>query len=313
MSNKVLSVTLNPSIDKTITVEHLIPYGLNRVMSIRQDPGGKGINVAKVLKDFEANVTVFGLLAGNQGKLLSDFLKDAEIKYDFLQVKGETRTNLKILDKSNNEMTEINEMGFEVTPEDLEAFKEKFKKSVKEAAAVVLCGSLPPGISKNFYAECIAIAKSEGVKTVLDADATALAEGIKAFPYAIKPNIHELERLDGHTFRSINEVANAAKRLIQTGIEIVIVSMGPDGAIVADRNTVYKADSWDVTVKSPIGAGDSMVASLVYSILRNDSLYDIAKITTAAGTVTASKEGTQTCTKDEVLRSLDNVTVSKIQ
>lgn len=143
----------------------MIPYGLNRVMSIRQDPGGKGINVAKVLKDFEADVTVFGLLAGNQGKLLSDFLKDAEIKSDFLQIQGETRTNLKILDKSNNEMTEINETGFEVTPEDLEAFKEKFKKSVKEAATVVLCGSLPPGISNNFCIQTSAVCRNRKKNT----------------------------------------------------------------------------------------------------------------------------------------------------
>ncbi|HEX3017307.1 MAG TPA: 1-phosphofructokinase [Caproicibacter sp.] len=312
MSAKVLTVTLNPSIDKTITVEKFVPYGLNRVLKTRQDPGGKGINVAKVLKNFGVDVTVFGLIAGSQGKLLTDFLNKAEIETDFLQIPGETRTNLKIFDESINKMTEINETGFQVTPEILDSFRNKFKESIRGAAMVVLSGSLPPGIPDGFYAECIAAAKSEEIRTVLDADAGALAEGIKAVPYAVKPNIHELELLNGRHFTNSNEVVDAVKALINTGIEIVIVSMGADGAIVANKDEAFKVDSWDIPVKSATGAGDSMVGSLVYSLLRNDSLYEIAKITTAAGTITASKEGTQICTKNEVLQSLENVTVKKI-
>lgn len=312
MSAKVLTVTLNPSIDKTITVEKFVPYGLNRVLKTRQDPGGKGINVAKVLKNFGVDVTVFGLIAGSQGKHLTDFLNRAEIGTDFLQIPGETRTNLKIFDESINKMTEINESGFQVTPEILDSFRNKFKESIRGAAMVVLSGSLPPGIPDDFYAECIAVAKSEGIKTVLDADAGALAEGIKAVPYAVKPNIHELELLNGRHFTNSNEVVDAVKALINTGIEIAIVSMGADGAIVANKDEAYKVDSWDIPVKSATGAGDSMVGSLVYSLLKNDSLYEIAKITTAAGTITASKEGTQICTENEVLQSLENVTVKKI-
>lgn len=312
MQGKVITVTLNPSIDKTIAVERLIPYGLNRVISTRLDPGGKGINVAKVLKNFDVDVTVCGMIAGSQGELLKNFLKSSGIKADFLQIQGETRTNLKIFDECINKMTEINETGFNVTSEVLNSFRQKFKQSIQGAKIVVLSGSLPPGIPENFYAECIEIAKAEGIKTVLDADATALAEGVKAIPYAIKPNIHELELLSGHPFADRNEILDAVKKLIKTGIEIVIVSMGPDGAIVANRDEAYKVDSWEVAVKSATGAGDSMVGSLVYSILRNDSLYDIAKITTAAGTITASKEGTQICTQNEVLQSLENVTVNKM-
>ncbi|HEX3039766.1 MAG TPA: 1-phosphofructokinase [Caproiciproducens sp.] len=312
MRGKVIAVTLNPSIDKTITIEHLVPYGLNRVVSTRTDPGGKGINVAKVLKNFGADVTVTGLIAGSQGKLLLDYLKNADIPADFLKNPGETRTNLKIFDQSVNKTTEINETGFHVTPDVLDSFRQKFKKAVKEADIVVLSGSLPPGVPEDFYAECIHTAKNQSVKCVLDADAGALAQGVKAVPFAVKPNLHELELLSGQTFSSRNEVAKAAGKLIETGIQIVIVSMGPDGAIIADRNKTYKANSWKIEEKSATGAGDSMVASLAYSILNKESLYDIAKITTAAGTVTASKEGTQTCTLDEVLHSLANVTVTRL-
>lgn len=312
MCEKVIAVTLNPCIDKTMTIDRLIPYGLNRVIAARTDPGGKGINVAKVLKSFGTNVMVTGLIAGNQGKLLLDYMTGAEIPADLIQTPGETRTNLKIFDQSANKITEINEAGFHVTPEILNSFRHKFKALVKESDIVVLSGSLPPGVPEDFYAECVLTAKAAGAKCILDADAGALAQGVKAVPFAVKPNIHELERLCGHSLSGRDEVAKAAEKLIETGISIVIVSMGADGAIIADRNEVYQAIPWKIEEKSATGAGDSMVAALAYSILTKKSLYEIARITTAAGTVTASKEGTQTCTLDEVLRSLENVTVTRL-
>jgi 1-phosphofructokinase len=313
MFGKVITVALNPSIDKTITLERLVPYGLNRVTGTRTDPGGKGINVAKVLKNFGADVNVTGLIAGSQGALLLDSLNNAGIASDFLEIPGETRTNLKIFDRSVNRTTEINESGFHVSPEILDSFRRKFEKDVKEAEIAVLCGSLPPGVPEDFYAECICTAKDAGTKCILDADAGALAQGVKAVPFAVKPNIHELELLNGKTFSNRNEVAKAAEKLIETGIEIVIVSLGADGAILADRNEIYQAVPWKIEEKGATGAGDSMVASLAYSILNNKSLHDIAKITTAAGTVTASKEGTQTCTLNEVLESIDRVSVTRLQ
>ncbi len=312
MNDKVIAITLNPSIDKTIILEKLNPYGLNRVVSSRIDPGGKGINVARLLKNFGVDVMVSGLIAGKQGKLLTDYLNKSGIDTNFMEVSGETRTNLKIFDESVNKTTEINETGFFVSNDVLTTFMQKFKSLMKTASITVISGSIPPGVPNDFYAQCISTAKSEGVKTLLDADGEPLAEGLKAVPYAIKPNIHELELLNKCTFSGINEIVNAVKKLIEKGIEIVIVSMGPDGAIVADRNDVYKVDSWDVKVKSAVAAGDSMVGSLAYSILRNDSLFDIAKITTAAGTITATKAGTEICSLDEVLSSIRNVTVTKI-
>lgn len=312
MYGKVIAVALNPSIDKTIAIEHLVPYSLNRVVATRTDPGGKGINVAKVLKSFGADVTVTGLIAGSQGKLLLNYLKEADIPADFIKNPGETRTNLKIFDRSENKTTEINEPGFHVTPDVLDSFRQKFKGAVQEAEIAVLCGSIPPGVPEGFYAECIRTAKAAGAKCILDADAGALAQGIKAVPFAVKPNIHELELLNGHTFSNRDEVVKAAERLIETGIQIVIVSMGPDGAIISGQNGTYQAVPWKIEEKSATGAGDSMVAALAYSILNEKPLNDMAKITTAAGTVTASKEGTQTCTLDEVLRSLENVTVTRL-
>lgn len=312
MNGKIVTVTLNPSIDKSILIDKLVPYGLNRVSHSRTDPGGKGINVARVLKNFGADVTVLGLIAGSQGKLLADYLKQMEIKTDFLEIDGETRTNLKILDNSVNRITEINETGFYVTPDDLNRFRKKYKIYAEQADVIVLSGSIPPGIPQNFYAECISIAKNGGKKVILDADGAALQEGLKAIPFAVKPNTQEFESLVGQKFSNQVEMIRAVKKLIQTGVETVIISMGPDGAIVSDSSKIYHVNSWDIEVKNATGAGDSMVAALAYSVLKKDSLYDIAKITTAAGTITASMAGTQICELDDVLKSLHCVTVSRI-
>lgn len=312
LDGKIAAIALNPSVDKTITLEKLVPYGLNRVKSARLDPGGKGVNVARVLKSFGADVTVSGIIAGNNGALLKEFLDKAGIENDFLCVPGETRTNFKVFDETAGKMTEINESGIPADEKIQSEFKGKFREIMHKISMVVLSGSLPPEVPSSFYAECIEIAKAGGVKTLLDADGEALQKGIKAVPYAVKPNIHELEALIGKKCSGISDVAAAAHELIDTGIEIVIVSMGPDGALVAGKNETYKVDSWDIPVKSTVGAGDSMVGSLAYSLLKSDSLYDIALITTAAGTITASKAGTEICTKKEVLDNLSNVTVHRI-
>lgn len=150
---KIITVTMNPSIDKTITIEHLVPYGLNRVLGARCDPGGKGINVARALKNFGADVLLFGLIAGEQGKYLVNFLKSVDISAYFIENPGETRTNLKIFDQSINKTTEINETGFNVTPEVLESFLRRFREIVKEAEIVVLSGSLPPRRTGEFLSE----------------------------------------------------------------------------------------------------------------------------------------------------------------
>lgn len=312
MSGKIVTVACNPSIDKTITVEKLVPFGLNRVLDARLDPGGKGINVAKVIKGFGEDVTVTGFIAGSQGRRLEGFLRDAGIPCDFFEIAGETRTNLKIIDKSVNKTTEINEAGSPVSAEELSRFEEKYGALLQGASLVVLSGSLPPGLPAAFYARCIRTAKQAGVKPLLDADGEAFTEGLKAAPYAVKPNIHELEAFCGRSLKDVDDVVRAAREILAQGVEIVIVSMGPDGAVVVNPREAYKVDSWDIRVQSPIGAGDSMVGALARSILHGASLEEIARITTAAGTITASKAGTELCTGDEVLASMRFATLHPV-
>lgn len=312
MSTLISAITLNPSVDKTLTVDFLVPYGLNRVKSGKIDAGGKGINAARVLGNFGAEVRVCGIKAGENGKLIAQCLDRSEISYDFLEAQGETRVNIKLFDEAAGKITEINEQGFEVSPDIKEQFVKRFESLMQKTDIVILSGSLPRGLTDFFYAELISMAKKHGVKTLLDADGEALKNGVEAVPYALKPNLYELETLVGKKCESIDAIVSAARELIATRIEVIIVSMGSNGAVILDKNEAILAEPWDITVRGTVGAGDSMVAALAYSISKNYSLSDTAKLVVAAGTVTASKSGTELCTFDEVLGSVERVKLSKL-
>jgi len=313
VKSHIITVTLNPALDKTVTIQRLDVGGLNRVQSVRLDPGGKGITVARVLNGFGVNVEATGLIAGSQGQRLLENLAAEKINADFLTIKGETRTNLKIVDASNNITTEINEAGFEVAARSMDAFKEKLSTLLNKASYLVLSGSLPPQVDSTIYRELIGMANNKGVKTILDADGKALLEGIQAAPFAIKPNIHELEELAGYKMANDQDIIRAARKILAQGIEIIIVSMGSQGAIIMDKQETYRVRTSPIIPGSTVGAGDSMVAMLVYSRLNQYSLAETAQRVTAAGAVTASKPGTQVCLPVEVEHFLKYIQVEKIE
>lgn len=312
MNPYVVTVTLNPALDKTVTLDKLKVGGLNRVGNIRVDPGGKGVNVAKVLNKFGVNVVAAGLIAGFQGQLLLQYLEEERIKSRFIKVQGETRVNMKIIEEQTETMTEINEAGFAVNNKALEEFEEELSGLLEQASLLVLSGSLPRGVQDSVYRKYIELAKGRGVKTILDADGDVLKEGIKALPYAIKPNIHELEKLFGRKMADDMEITRAARQLIHEGINLVIVSKGAEGAVVLDKNVTYSVKPFPIIPKSTVGAGDSMVAALAYTLMNNKPLCDIARWVTTAGTVTASKPGTQVCEIGEVQQFLDQVQLAKL-
>lgn len=312
MKSTVVTVTLNPALDKTVTVSGFEIGGLNRVRDLRVDPGGKGINVAKVLKKFNVNVIAAGLAAGFQGQQLLKQLTGDAVEVCFVNVPGETRTNLKIVDEKSKVTTEINEPGFTVLPDNLLRLGQKLSELLDQAAFLVISGSLPPGVPDHIYKDYIELANSKGVKAILDADGGALREGIKAKPYAIKPNLHELEHLVGRKLATIPEIVSAGRELLGQGIALVIISMGSQGAVVLDKKEVYQVTPFPISPKSTVGAGDSMVAALAYSLLGNKSLAETAVWATTAGTVTASKAGTQVCTLAEVQNFLSQVHAVKI-
>lgn len=311
MKQSVITVTLNPALDKTVNLDTLHVGGLNRVTGIRVDPGGKGINVAKVLNQFGEQTTAVGFAGGHTGKQLLRYLDDMSIKHRFIDTLGETRTNLKIVDMASKLTTEVNERGADISEEELRQFMQLMDSSLNEASLLVLGGSISPGISKDIYRTLTEMAERKGVKTILDADGEALIHGLKARPYAIKPNIHELEEMTSKHMSSDQEIVHACQEILNQGIEMVVVSMGGEGSIFVTSDEVIRARPFPIVPQSTVGAGDSMVAAITSSLIHGRNLEDTARWATASGSITASHSGTEVCSKGEVEQHLSLVHIDR--
>lgn len=310
---KVLTVTFNPCIDKTITVSGFNYGGLNRVEEMREDMGGKGINVAKVLRSFDISCTAYTFVAGTSGKRFAEALTQDGIDVVSTEVAGEIRTNQKLVNLSDKVTTEINEKGFCVSYDDCKKAFEIIKSHLDADTILVLAGSIPSGMDDDVYAELTQFANSVGAKVILDADTAKLKLGIEAKPCAIKPNLYEFELLTGKKLDTTDKIVSEAQKLIQKGIELVVVSMGADGAVFVNKDIAYKAEPFVIDCQSTVGAGDSMVAALAYSLHKGFELKETAKLCVAAGSITSSKAGTQVCSKEEVIKRKGDVKIFALQ
>lgn len=260
----IITVSLNPAIDKTVYVNQFIPGGLNRVSETREDPGGKGINVSKILSLFGIENIAFGVIAGSNGEKLAESCRAIGLTTAFIRVPGETRTNLKVVDSSSSLTTEINEPGPALSEEDLEMIFEKLFSLVKENDTVVFTGSLPKGAGEDlYYTWSEKLYDQKHAKIILDASGRPLIKGIDAPIYAVKPNLTELEQLTGHSLHNMEEILSAGELLHRKGVKKTIVSLGSDGAVFILNGNKYFAEALQVPVKSTVGAGDSMVAALL--------------------------------------------------
>ncbi|OYD09064.1 1-phosphofructokinase [Paludifilum halophilum] len=307
---RIVTVTLNPAIDKTIRLPHFAPGRVNRVTETRSDPGGKGINVARVLKQWGENPLALGWVGGHRGQSLLERLDTRGIDHQFAKVKGETRTNLKMVEEDTGRVTDLNEPGFRVFDEDVEHLLEIYEAALREAEVIVLAGSLPPGAPSDFYGTLINRARKQNVKVFLDADGSPLKEGIARIPYAVKPNLAELERCLGRRLPQDADRVAAGKELLDRGIHLVALSQGAEGAWFFTEKEAIRAIPPDVSVSNPVGAGDTMVAALAVGACRGWSLNETIRFSIAAGSVTASKEGTQFSTDDEARSLADHVNLS---
>jgi 1-phosphofructokinase len=312
MKASIVTVTMNPALDKMITVDNFNVGKLNRAKSVRLDPGGKGINVSKALSTYGVRQVATGILGGHVGSLVSSMLKEYGINQNFLFITGQTRVNVKILDKSTGSITEVNEQGPEINYETLEEFFNKLKKLVKSADMLVLSGSLPVSIPSCFYTTCIQMAEKMNVRTIIDTDGEALKQSIQSKPYAIKPNVYELEQIAERPLNSIEDIAAEAERLIKNGIRLVLVSLGSSGSILCYRDRIYKAEPMAVEVRSTVASGDAMVAALAYCIWMDLDPAETAKIATAAGCLTASKEGSEMASWDEIRQAYSNISIKEL-
>lgn len=284
----IITVSMNPAIDKTVEIGKLIPGGLNRIQKVEYDAGGKGINVSKTIRELGGESIATGFLGGNAGKTIENVLNEKKIRNDFVWVSGETRTNTKVFEE-NGEVTELNEPGPVIGEEEMKTLMDKLEEYANEEALFILAGSIPSGVDKHIYAEIIRLVHAKGGKVLLDADGELFRNSLAASPDMIKPNRVELEEYAGIDYRaSDEEVLGLARELLGKGMETVAVSMGKSGAMLVRKGYEVKCPALSVKAHSTVGAGDAMVAALAYSWdqhLDNEKTVRLC-IATSAGAVT---------------------------
>lgn len=308
----IYTVTLNPALDKTATVENLRLDSVNRISELRVDPGGKGINVSKVVRELGAKTVAIALLGGHTGTMLRNMLVELGIECKVLEVEGETRTNLKIKDPALKTNTDINEPGPEVTDEQLRGMLDGLVGEVGGGDIVVLSGSLPRGAAADTYKVWVAALKKTGAKVYLDADGDKLVRGIEAKPDLIKPNEIELGAMMGRTLDADEKIVEAARELIDGGLDRVMVSMGGAGALYVARDVTIKANPVKVPVGSTVGAGDSVVAALAYAQDKGLGLEDTMRLAMATGAANVMQSGTQAAPRELVDSLIDKVVVTRL-
>lgn len=300
----IYTVTLNPALDKTVEIQEFTVDSVNRITAMRTDPGGKGINVSKVIQKLEGKSIAAGILGGGTGKAILTALEDMGLETFFHFAEGETRTNLKVVDPVSHTNTDINEPGLTVSAEILGALLEELLGKLTRGDIVVLSGSLPKGAPKDTYYTWVKACREAGAKVILDADGELLAEGLKASPYMAKPNNHELSRLLGRKLETREELVQAARKLMEEyGLEKVVVSLGGDGALYVNQDETVYAEGLKVPVGSTVGAGDSVVAALAAAEERGMSLEDTVRLSTATGAANVMCSGTQAA-EYEVIKEL---------
>ena len=308
----IVTVTLSPAVDKTLIVPGFAAGKTNRGEIERLDPGGKGINVAKALQQIGCRVMALGFVAGMNGRFIRRALEALKIEADFIDVEGETRVNLKIMDPESGTETEINEPNFPVGPQPLERLKEKLRTCASMAKVVVFSGSLPPGAPQETYAALITIARRQGARTILDTSGAALGRGIEARPDVVKPNRAEAEELLGRSLGSQADLARAVRELLDMGPSTAVISLGAEGLVAGRRGRIILAAPPSIQARSSVGAGDALVAALACAMVEDLEFEAAVRLATAMGAATAAAGGSSVADMNAVRALLPAVALTRL-
>lgn len=308
----IYTVTLNPALDKTIVISGFLADHVNYVEQMRIDPGGKGINISKVLNGLGVQSVAMGILGGGTGQYIRECLDEYSIQHDFVVTEEPTRTNLKIVDPENHQNTDINEKGVRVSQDTVRKVMTKLMGKVVGGDIVVLAGTVPPGVNDDIYGEWTKSLHRIGGKVYLDANGMLLRNGVKAGPDLIKPNKDEFAGLVGEKKATIAEIAQAANEYVRQGIGQVVISLGGNGAVFVRQGEAIYANALKVPVKSTVGAGDAAMAAFLMGAERRESWEETIRTAIAAGAASVMCEGTQSVLLSTVENLKKSVTMEKI-
>ncbi len=289
----IYTLTLNPAVDRELTVPAMEYDSVLRASESRVDFGGKGFNVSRLLKGMEEPSIAVGFLGGNAGELLQKGLRSLGIGTDFVWVDGETRTNVSIVTQSHDHYIKVNEKGPLVGATKQKELLDKIDSLAKRGDWWVLAGSMPPGVADDFYARIVNVLNKHEAQAILDTTGESLRLGCAEKPYLVKPNGEEAHVLTGLPMDTPAEIAVAAAEIRKMGAQNVIISMGKVGALLQTSEETWLTHSPKIKEKNPIGAGDSMVGGLVWALTQKITLKESLGWGVASGAATASLSGTE--------------------
>ena len=308
----ITSVSLNPSIDRTLTVEGFTPGGLNRVISKTDVAGGKGINVALTVSGLGLDSACVGFMYKDSAPLSEKHLMLKSTAYDFVWCEGTARTNIKVFDRAAGVVTELNESGVTIGEDALHRMVDMVISHAENSDYLILSGSVPPGCPQDYYRTLINAVEGLGCRCVLDADGERLKYGLEARPFMIKPNRYELEMMTGSSMKSISEVRAAALRYIDMGVEVVAVSLGVNGALITNGDVTLYAPRMNIDVKSTVGAGDAMVAGLVAGFMGENELEECFRMGVASAGARCITESNRAIDRTVYRAFLDMVKIERV-
>lgn len=305
----IATVALNPALDKIYFVDEFEAGKMYRVREMIESAGGKGVNVARVTKTLGEDTAAIGFKGGAAGNWIETQLKKLGVRTRFVEVQGETRTNNNIIDRSRKTETEILETGPIISSIDMGRFLQIYKETLEYSKVVILSGGLPQGIPVDYYKTLIEVAKLYKLPVILDASGEALSEGMKAKPHMIKPNLRELENLAKRKLTKTGDIIEVCREIVISGIEVVTVSMGEEGAILVSDNICIRAIAPTVTAVNSIGSGDAMVAGFAVGLVENKSPEECLKLAMACGVSNTQFVEIGVVDKDNVEVQLDNIEI----
>ena len=297
--SSIITITFSPCIDKSTSIPVLIAEKKLKCSAPKLEPGGGGINVARAIKKLGGEATAIFPAGGYTGKFFNHLLEKENIPAVIIESAKETRENIIVLDKSSNNQYRFGMPGTELGENE---WKQCLKavEEIENAEFIIASGSLPPGVPQNIYTQIARIAKNNKAKFIVDTSGEALKQALDEGVYLIKPNLGELCTLAGKKDLPIDEVKDIAREIIAKGrCEVMVVSMGADGAMLVTNEIAQTISAPNVIRKSTVGAGDCMVAGIVFYLSQGKSLVESAQYGVACGTAATMNSGTELCRKKD--------------
>jgi tagatose 6-phosphate kinase len=307
----ILTVTLNPAIDKVYEVESFAIGDVFRPRGMWATAGGKGLNVSRVASILGAKVMATGFLGGGNGQFIRARLKELGIIDAFTEIAGDTRICIAINDPVFDTSTEVLEPGPEISPEEQEKFLINFRNIVKEADIVTISGSLPRGVPIDFYGELIEISREYGKMLLLDTSGQALVKSLEYRPFMIKPNTTELEAVAGRKMDLEEEILEAARRIQQNGVQLVCVTLGAQGCIAVTGEGAFRLKAPPIETISTVGSGDSFIAGCAVSLAQDKPMEEVLKTGMACGMANTQFARTGYVSRELVDKFYNMVTITR--